>query len=120
MLENPLWFNNPKVRVFTQFKRFGYRQFNYLKDLFTHDISHGNVMPILRLGIAGVAGGTIANKSKDWMRGIASGEKTINPDSSMPEDLSDIVEYFILELRDYTDNRYIDDVRKEKEKENDA
>ena len=92
ILEDPLWFNNPKVRVFTQFKRFGYRQFNYLKDLFTHDISHGNVMPILRLGIAGVAGGTIANKSKDWMRGIASGEKTINPDSSMPEDLSDIVE----------------------------
>ena len=35
-------------------------------------------------------------------------------------DLSDIVEYFILELRDYTDNRYMDDVRKEKEKENDA
>ena len=33
-------------------------------------------------------------------------------------DLSDIVEYFILELRDYTDNRYMDDVRKEKE--NDA
>ena len=33
-------------------------------------------------------------------------------------DLSDIVEYFILELRDYTDNRYMDDVRKEKEKEN--
>ena len=35
-------------------------------------------------------------------------------------DLSDIVEYFILELRDYTDNRYMDDVRKEKEEENDA
>ena len=35
-------------------------------------------------------------------------------------DLSDIIEYFILELRDYTDNRYMDDVRKEKEKENDA
>lgn len=33
-------------------------------------------------------------------------------------DLSDIIEYFILELRDYTDNRYMDDVRKEKE--NDA
>ncbi len=32
-------------------------------------------------------------------------------------DLSDIVEYFILELRDYTDNRYMDDVRREKEKE---
>lgn len=27
-------------------------------------------------------------------------------------DLSDIVEYFILELRDYTDNRYMDDVKK--------
>lgn len=33
-------------------------------------------------------------------------------------DLSDIVEYFILELRDYTDNRYMDDVRKEKKEAN--
>ena len=33
-------------------------------------------------------------------------------------DLSDIIEYFILELRDYTDNRYMDEERKEKE--NDA
>ena len=31
-------------------------------------------------------------------------------------DLSDIIEYFILELRDYTDNRYMDDVRKDEEK----
>lgn len=30
-------------------------------------------------------------------------------------DLSDIVEYFILELRDYTDNRYMDDLRRAKE-----
>jgi len=30
-------------------------------------------------------------------------------------DLSDIIEYFILELRDYTDNRYMDDLRKAKE-----
>ena len=92
LLEDPLWFNNPKVRVFTQFKRFGYRQFNYLKDLFAHDISHGNIMPVLRLGIAGVAGGTIANKAKDWARGTISGEKVVNPDSKMPEDLEDIVD----------------------------
>jgi len=32
-------------------------------------------------------------------------------------DLSDIVEYFILELRDYTDNRYMDDIRRLKEME---
>ena len=30
-------------------------------------------------------------------------------------DLSDVVEYFILELRDYTDNRYMDDIRKDQE-----
>ena len=35
-------------------------------------------------------------------------------------DLSDILEYFILELRDYTDNRYMDDVKREKEETNDA
>lgn len=31
-------------------------------------------------------------------------------------ELSDIVEYFILELRDYTDNRYMDDIKKDEEK----
>lgn len=92
LLEDPLIFNNPQHRVFTQFKRFGYRQFNYLKDLFHHDIAHGNVMPILRLGMAGVAGGIIANKSKEFARGIISGEKVIDPDAGIPEDLGDIVE----------------------------
>tara|TARA_R100001369_G_scaffold90923_1_gene130811 strand:+ start:226 stop:483 length:258 start_codon:yes stop_codon:yes gene_type:complete len=32
-------------------------------------------------------------------------------------DLEDIVEYFILELRDYSDNRYDDDIAKDKERE---
>ena len=31
-------------------------------------------------------------------------------------ELSDIIEYFILELRDYTDNRYENDVKREQEK----
>ena len=31
-------------------------------------------------------------------------------------DLSDIVEYFILELRDYADNRYMDEIKKDEEK----
>ena len=92
LLEDPLWFNNPKVRVFTQFKRFGYRQFNYLRDLFAHDISHGNVMPILRLGIAGFGGGIVANKSKDYARRWISGETVLNPESNIPEDLEDIVD----------------------------
>ena len=32
-------------------------------------------------------------------------------------DLEDIVEYFILELRDYADNRYDDDIAKDEEKD---
>ena len=92
ILEDPLIFNNPKTRMFTQFKRFGFRQFNYLKDLFKNDLSRGNFMPLLRLGMAGFAGGTIALKSKDWLKKRISGEEVFNPDAEIPEDLMDIVE----------------------------
>ena len=107
ILEDPLVFNNPKIKPFVQFKRFGYRQFNYIKDLFYHDISMGNVMPILRLGVAGVAGGTIANKSKEIIRAVLSGDgiddfndfvelvsgnRSIDTDAQLPKDFQDVVE----------------------------
>lgn len=92
ILEDPLLFNDPRARVFTQFKRFGLRQTNYLKDLFISDISRGNFMPLLRLGIAGFAGGTITLKSKAFLKGLLSGERVYSPDEKIPEDLMDIVE----------------------------
>ena len=92
ILEDPLLFNDPRVRMFTQFKRFGLRQTNYLKDLFLSDLSRGNFMPILRLGIAGFAGGSITLKSKAWLKEHISGERVFNPDEKVPEDLMDIVE----------------------------
>jgi len=92
ILEDPIFFNNPKYMPFVQFKRFGLRQANYIKDLMIHDISHYNVMPILRLAIAGVAGGAIASKGKEFMRNLVSGEEVINPESKLPEDLLDIVD----------------------------
>lgn len=92
ILEDPLIFNNPKTKVFTQFKRFGYRQYNYMMDLAQHDIAYGNFMPIIRLGIAGVAGGLIANQAKDFMRRVLSGEEQFNPQEGMPNDLQEIAE----------------------------
>ena len=92
ILEDPLLFNDPRARMFTQFKRFGLRQTNYLKDLFISDLSRGNFMPILRLGMAGFAGGTITLKSKAWLKEQISGERVFNPDEKIPEDLMDVVE----------------------------
>ena len=92
ILEDPILFNDPRARMFTQFKRFGLRQYNYLKDIMVSDLSRGNFMPLIRLGIAGFAGGTIANKSKAWMKGALSGETVYSPDQKIPEDLMEIVD----------------------------
>jgi len=63
---------------------------------------------------------TYHNKLKRMKDLMGSYRMEMNAESCKPliEDgfeLSDIVEYFILELRDYTDNRYMDDVRKDQE-----
>ena len=92
ILEDPLIFNNPKAKMLTQFKRFGYRQYNYLMDLARHDIAYGNFMPIMRLAIAGVAGAYTANQAKDFMKRWISGEVPPNADGGMPENIQEIAE----------------------------
>ena len=63
ILKDPLIMNNPRTQWFFQFKRFGLRQFKLVDGLLRQDLKQGNIMSLLRLGIAGYAGGPIINKS---------------------------------------------------------
>jgi len=74
VLNDPLFFNNPKLRPFVLFKRFGYRQAVYIKDMLTREVKRGNVLPILRLMIGGVIGGEAVIFAKNQIKSMLSGE----------------------------------------------
>jgi len=94
ILKDPLIFNNPRTKMFTQFKRFGYRQAQYTKELMRHDIAHGNILPMLRLAIGGYAGGQFVHVAKKFVREFLSGEDYYDPSSekTWPKDLTDMVD----------------------------
>jgi len=88
ILKDPIMFNNPRVLPFVQFKRFGYRQATYLKDILKHDAAHGNFLPMIRLGVAGFAGGAgvswARNFAREFFSGkLARGESEYNPDAQV-------------------------------------
>ena len=75
VLKDPLVFNEPIWRPLFLFKRFGYRQAAYIKDMLWRETIHRkNPMPLLRLVAAGAAGGTFVLWAKDKIRELLSGE----------------------------------------------
>ena len=99
ILEDPLIFNNPKTRMFTQFKRFGYRQYQFSKDLMLDDLKRGNAFPIIRMALGGYAGGEFVHLAKKWMKWALSGEEYFDPNS--PQELKD---FYKIELDNMVEN----------------
>ena len=56
VLNDPLFFNDPRFRPFILFKRFGYKQFNWVRENVAKDFARGNMLPLLRLGAGGALG----------------------------------------------------------------
>jgi len=99
ILEDPLIFNNPRAMMFTQFKRFGYRQYQFSKNLMVDDLKRGNVLPIIRLALGGYAGGEFVHLAKKWMKWALSGEEYFDPNA--PQELKD---FYNIELENMVDN----------------
>tara|TARA_R100001129_G_scaffold9368_1_gene6503 strand:+ start:11559 stop:15302 length:3744 start_codon:yes stop_codon:yes gene_type:complete len=92
ILSDPLVLNRPSWKPFLQFKSFGYRQYNFIKDTLTHDALNYNVFPMLRLASAGFATGAIALKAKEYMKYLVSGEKDYDPSKFLEADGEEIIE----------------------------
>jgi hypothetical protein len=93
ILKDPLIMNNPRSQWFFQFKRFGYRQFKLVDGILRDDLKSGNVMSVLRLGVAGYAGGTAVATAKKYMREFLSGEPSFDPMAEkFPEDFEELLE----------------------------
>tara|TARA_R100000329_G_scaffold151453_1_gene147671 strand:- start:2785 stop:6657 length:3873 start_codon:yes stop_codon:yes gene_type:complete len=75
VLNDPLFFNDPRFRPFVLFKRFGYKQFNWIRENLSQELSAGNILPILRLGVGGAFGSQFVIWSKKALNNFLAGEE---------------------------------------------
>jgi hypothetical protein len=71
---DPYLFSDPMLKPLLLFKRFGFRQAVYAMDVVEKEFIDGNVVPLLTLGIGGVAGGSGVIWAKEQMFNMLSGE----------------------------------------------
>ena len=77
ILNDPLAFNDPRIRPFILFKRFGYKQANWIREQLVRDVKHGNILPILRLGVGGAFGGSFVIWARKKLNNILAGEDEV-------------------------------------------
>ena len=74
VFREPAFFNDPRFQPFVLFKRFGYRQFEWLQGELRKEVSQGNLAILLRLGIAGFAGGQFVGWARNALADLLSGK----------------------------------------------
>ena len=78
VLNDPLMFNDPRFRPMFLFKRFGYKQFNWIREQVGQEVfKHGNVLPLLRLGVGGFYGAQFVVWSKKALNNFLSGDEGV-------------------------------------------
>tara|TARA_R110000787_G_scaffold246295_1_gene352062 strand:- start:14338 stop:17943 length:3606 start_codon:yes stop_codon:yes gene_type:complete len=89
ILKDPLAFNNPKLRPLFIFKRFGFRQAKYFKDVMGREMSMGNVVAPLRLAVGGMFGAQLIGWAKDALIKAISGKDVVREDKEGFEKLKE-------------------------------
>lgn len=85
IMNDPLFFNLVKARPLVLFKRFGFRQFTFMKDMLVRETKRGNYMPMLRLATAGFLGGEMIHWGLNQIYSTLSGEPQFRKDDSLVE-----------------------------------
>lgn len=83
ILNEPRIFNDQNFRPLFLFKRFGFRQAVYMKDMLIRETKRGNVMPAVRLAVGGIAGGAAANWGINTIKSALSGETEFDNEDSL-------------------------------------
>jgi len=78
ILEEPLIFNDPRFRPLFLFKKFGYKQFNWVRGALGSELKRGNIFPMLRLASAGLFGGEFVSFARDKLATFYAGEEVFN------------------------------------------
>jgi len=80
IMKDPLVFNDARYRPFFIFKRFGFRQAKYAKDLMRREVQAGNVLVPLRLAVGGFFGAQFVIWAKDNLIKLLSGKDVVRED----------------------------------------
>ena len=84
ILNDPMIFNDPRFRPFFLFKRFGYKQFNWVRENVGREVLvHGNVLPLLRLGVGGFFGAQFVIASKKAMNNFLAGDEAVYDENQL-------------------------------------
>tara|TARA_R100001530_G_scaffold53173_1_gene39280 strand:+ start:7 stop:1848 length:1842 start_codon:yes stop_codon:yes gene_type:complete len=81
IMKDPLFFNDARMRPFVIFKRFGFRQAKYMKDLMRREVfQQKNVLVPLRLAVGGWFGAEFVIWAKDNLIKFLSGKDVVRED----------------------------------------
>jgi len=97
VFREPAFANDPQFRPFFLFKRFGYRQFQWIGSELKKEVKGGNVVFPLRLAAAGMAGGYFIGAAKRFLSDLLSGEDVYDENYKYGKDqigLNDIIDNF--------------------------
>lgn len=89
ILREPVYFNDPRFRPFILFKRFGYRQFEWIYKNTMQEIKAGNALYILRLMAGGMIYGPMLNTAKRMYRDALAGQPIFDESYSVTEQIDD-------------------------------
>ena len=89
ILREPVYFNDPRFRPFILFKRFGYRQFEYIFKNSWREFKYGNAPYFLRLMAGGMIYGPLLNSAKRMYRDWLAGEDVYDENYSVTEVVED-------------------------------
>ena len=114
VLTEPLVSLDPRWRPFFLFKKFGYKQFNWIREQLQAEVSRGNLFPMLRLGVAGMAGGEFVSFARDALAELISGGEVYDKNRYMfpyitkGTPMSDIGADQYIDMSEFTIDDYVD------------
>lgn len=114
VLTEPLVSLDPRWRPFFLFKKFGYKQFNWIREQLLAEVSRGNLFPMLRLGVAGMAGGEFVSFARDSLAELISGGEVYDKNRYMfpyltkGTSMSDIGADQYIDMSEFTIDDYVD------------
>jgi hypothetical protein len=89
ILREPVYFNDPRFRPFILFKRFGYRQFEWIYKNTLQEVKAGNALFVLRMMAGGMIYGPMLNTAKRMYRDALAGEPIFDESYSVTEQVDD-------------------------------
>tara|TARA_X000001382_G_scaffold27552_1_gene17680 strand:+ start:8466 stop:12485 length:4020 start_codon:yes stop_codon:yes gene_type:complete len=114
VLTEPLVSLDPRWRPFFLFKKFGYKQFNWMREQLQAEVSRGNLFPMLRLGVAGMAGGEFVGYARDAFAELIAGNEVYDNNRYMfpyllkGTKLSEVGSDQFVEMSEFTIDDYVD------------